>query len=466
MSSADAIEPLIQHVLRADAGNVPPAAMASARRSILDALGTTVAGAAQPGVGALRAALARTTGRAESRVAIHGERLGAMDAALVNIAMCHALEIDDAHYPAIVHPTAPSLWSALAVAESAGGVDGREPLLAVALATDVMCRLALGAPRTIDNGYHTALYSIFGGVVAAARLRRASERVLADAFGIALCRAAASVQAGSDGALVKRLQPAMSAAEGIRCVLFAEAGISGPRRVLQGRAGLYRLFNHDEGRIDRVLEGLGDDFLGTRLSIKRYPSSRCGHGPIEATLALVASHDIDPEQVEEVVVEVQPSCFARESHGYDPSRGDPQVSAQFSIDYGVAAALLWREVFIDQYSAEATRDPRLLALTRRVRVEAHRSEAGDTPYLPVTVAIRLRGRGWVRHTVRQLEGSPERPMHWNDVVEERWRRCAATHPHFARPEVQDRIVEAVDGLDRMADATRLMDLMTVPETDA
>lgn len=120
--------------------------------------------------------------------------------------MCHALEIDDSHYPAIVHPTAPTLWSALATTEELGGVRGEDFVCAVVLGIDAMARIALSAPATLDNGYHTAIYSGFGSAVTAGKLKQVSREALRDSLGIVFARAAASVQAGSDGALVKRMQ--------------------------------------------------------------------------------------------------------------------------------------------------------------------------------------------------------------------------------------------------------------------
>jgi 2-methylcitrate dehydratase PrpD len=109
-------------------------------------------------------------GREEATVALFGDKMPAHHAILANVVMCHALEIDDSHYPAIVHPTAPTLWTGLATAELLGGAHGEEFLCAVALGIDSMARIALGAPATLDNGYHTAIYSGFGAAVTAAKL--------------------------------------------------------------------------------------------------------------------------------------------------------------------------------------------------------------------------------------------------------------------------------------------------------
>jgi 2-methylcitrate dehydratase PrpD len=373
---------------------------------------------------------------------------------LANVLMCHALEIDDSHYPAIVHPTAPTLWSALATAEQLGGARGEAFLCAVVLGIDTMARIALSAPATLDNGYHTAIYSGFGAAVAAAKLLDADADVLRNALGIVFARAAASVQAGSDGALVKRMQPAMNASEGIKAVQFARAGITGIHNILEGQFGIARLFNHAPLDKGPLLEGLGRRFLAGELTTKRYPTSRCAHGPIEGTLVLVRAHDIAPEDVLEVRVAVQESCYRREAKPFDPHEGTPQVKAQFSIDYCVAAAVLWRDVFIREMQDERILDPQVLEMTRRVKV-AHNTVKGRTQYLPVAVAIKTK-QGELHTDVTSLKGSPEDPLTWDEIVHERVGRCA---PHSAVEMTQARIDALIGHCRNLAHMNDVRDLV-------
>ena len=455
----DAIEPLIENVVRTRPEDLPADAIEGAARSILDAFGTTLAGSSAPGVTPLLKALREWGGREEARVALFGYTLPAYHAVLANVLMCHALEIDDSHYPAIVHPTASTLWSALATAEQMGGARGEDFVCAIVLGIDTMARIALCAPATLDNGYHTAIYSGFGAAVTAAKLQDTDAATLRNALGITFARAAASVQAGSDGALVKRMQPALNASEAIKAVRYARGGITGIHNILEGQFGVGRLFNH--GPIDKapLLEGLGKRFLTSELTTKRYPTSRCAHGPIEGTLELVRRHDIAPEDVLEVEVAVQESCHKRESKPFDPNEGTPQVKAQFSIDYCVAAAVLWRDVFIREMQDECILSPQVLAMTRRVKVRLN-PEKGRTQYLPVTVTVRTR-RGEFRANVTRLKGSPEDPLSWDEIVAERLNRCA---PHSAvelpRQQIEE-LIEQCRGIGKMADARRLVTLMNV-----
>lgn len=458
----DAIAALVENVVRTGPRDLPADAFEGASRSILDAFATTIAGSTAPGVAPLLSMLEEWGGRGEATVALFGMRLPAYHAVLANVLMCHALEIDDSHYPAIVHPTAPTLWAALATAEQLGGVSGENFVCAIALGIDTMARIALSAPATLDNGYHTAIYSGFGAAVTAAKLLRCDAKTLHDALGITFACAAASVQAGSDGALVKRMQPAMNAANGVKAVRFARAGITGIRNVLEGQFGIGRLFNHAPLDKGPLLDCLGKYFLSSELTTKRYPTSRCAHAPIEGTLALVRQNDIVPDEVTEVRVAVQESCHKRESKPFDPGEGTPQVKAQFSIDYCVAAAVLWRDVFIREMQDECILDPRVLALARRVKVVLN-PEKGKTQYLPVDVEIRTK-RGVFTTNVTQLKGSPQEPLAWDEIVTERLERCVPYGAVKLPKTGIDSLVKQCRDLRGVKDVRSLLNCLTVNKT--
>jgi 2-methylcitrate dehydratase PrpD len=458
----DAVAALVENVVRTGPRDLPADAFEGASRSILDAFATTIAGSTAPGVVPLLGVLEEWGGREEATVALFGKRLPAYHAVLANVLMCHALEIDDSHYPAIVHPTAPTLWAALATAEQLGGASGEDFVCAIALGVDTMARIALSAPATLDNGYHTAIYSGFGAAVAAAKLFRCDAKTLRDALGITFACAAASVQAGSDGALVKRMQPAMNAANGVKAVRFARAGITGIHNILEGQFGVGRLLNHAPLDKGPLLDRLGTYFLTSELTTKRYPTSRCAHAPIEGTLALVRENDIVPEEVTEVRVAVQESCHKRESKPFDPSEGTPQVKAQFSIDYCVAAAVLWRDVFIREMQDECILDPRALALARRVKVVLN-PEKGDTQYLPVVVEIRTE-RGVFTTKVTRLKGSPQEPLTWEEIVAERLGRCVPYSAVKLSGAGLDSLVNQCRSLRSVKDVRSLLNCLKVNKT--
>ncbi|GGC66433.1 MmgE/PrpD family protein [Chelatococcus reniformis] len=453
---ADVVVPLADHIVGLAYDDLSVQAIAAAKLFILDTLAATVIGSDQPGIAAIVDTLARQGGRPDATVAMWGYRLPAHEAVIANVAMAHALEIDDAHYPAIVHPTSPSLWAALATAEVMGGASGRDLITAVAGAVDLMVRLGLAAPRTLYLGYHTALFSGFGAAAAAGKLRRLDAATLRDAFGITFSQAGATVQAATDGALVKRLQPAFNAADGLKAVDLAMRGITGIRNVFEGPYGFYRLFNHSA--LDRapLLGELGRRFYGAELTIKRYPTSRCANGPIECALELVRRYDVRPDEVESVVVEVSQGCVEICGAPYLPDPEPSQTFAQFSIPYTVAAAILWRDVFAAQMRPEALGDPAVVALAARVTAAVRPGGAGSMSFTPVTIRLATRDGRVLVHTVEELKGSPERPMSWDEIIAERVQRVGAFSRIPFNQDRIDRLVDVAGRLERLADARDLV----------
>ena len=79
---------------------------------------------------------------------LRGTRLPALQAAVLNASMGHALDFDDTlDTGGSIHPDVSVLASVLAAADRLGGVSGRNVLLAVALGLDVSCRIAPGRHR-------------------------------------------------------------------------------------------------------------------------------------------------------------------------------------------------------------------------------------------------------------------------------------------------------------------------------
>ncbi len=457
---------LARHIVALRFEDLPAEVVAATKLCILDTLSATLAGSTQPGIAPIIKTLREWHADGESSVALYGHRLPACEAIVANVAMAHALEIDDAHYPAIVHPTAPTLWAALAIAQARGGIDGKALITAVAGGIDLMVRLGLAAQKTLYLGYHTALISGFGAAAVAGKLQGLSAGQLHDAFGITFSQAGATVQAAKDGALAKRLQPAFNASDGIRAVSLAQIGVTGIHNVFEGRFGFYRLFNHSDCDRQLILDGLGERFHGTDLTIKRYPTSRCAHAPIEGTIALVKAHNILPGDVENVQVSVSEGCLNVAGAPFTQSMQQSQTSAQFCIGYAVAAAITWRDVFVDQVQQEALNSPGIMELASKVRVTVDPALSGEMSFTPVTLRIDTRSGESYTHTVTSLKGSPGNQLTWDEVVRERLQRAAR---YSARPlEAADvkKLEHAVATLETLDDANVIAGILNGVESDS
>ena len=166
--------------------DLPLAAVATAKRSILDTLGVCMAATgAAPEVAAVRS----FTEAASTPIGVpalgFGWPLPTLEAVFWVGALSHALDYDD--YADIVHPSAPVVSAILPIAQSVPPVDGRTAIAAVALGQDVIIRIALALGRTVgDYGWLPSLPGAIGAALASSKVLGLGEEETRNAIGLAL----------------------------------------------------------------------------------------------------------------------------------------------------------------------------------------------------------------------------------------------------------------------------------------
>ena len=110
------------------------------------------------------------------------------------------------------------------------------------------------------------------------------------------------------------------------------------------------------------------------------------HAGINAALALVIDNNLKPEYISEVVIHVGFGQVANFYYAKPFSIRDfPQGDAAFSYIYTVATALVNKSVFIQNFSEQAIRDPRVQSMIKKIKM-AERPEGAE---LGVQVDLRL-----------------------------------------------------------------------------
>lgn len=380
---------------------LPPAAIAAAKRIMRDTLAVAWAGSQAPGLPELRRAMAGAG--TECVLWGTGERAGVSEAAFLNGVAAAALDYDAMHLDALVHHDIVLLPAMLAAAEREH-VDGQRFITALAAATDVMCRLGQ-ATREHSGWFYTSIHGVFAAAAGCAMLLGLKESAIRDAFGIALFHVGGTQQSMVEKALTKRAMSAFAARAGLFSAQLARAGTSAPREAFEGKFGFYAMYESGDPAV--AARALGERYHGVDTSIKKFPSCGCNHAVIEATLQLAHEHDLRPDDV--IGARAVISNYMNRLVGglYDPT-SNPQVAAQFSVQYSVAAALLHRRLGVAQIQADAARDPAAIALAHKVEVVIDDARAGQLA--PAEVELHTRSRGWLKRRISALPGSPESPL--------------------------------------------------------
>lgn len=443
---------LAVHVVGASIEDVPAVSLEATRRDVLDTFGSMLGGSGAPGIKELVAVTSRWGGKEEASLAVIGNKMPAHHAALVNSAMGHALDFDDTYDKGgHIHPGTSVLAASLAVGESLGGVAGDRLMLAVTLGLDVSCRLALAAYD--DRGWHrTASFGIFGATAAAGKLLGLSQDQMVHAFGIAYSQAAGNRQCIVDGALTKRFQAGQAAHGAVLSVFLAKEGFTGAANVFAGQYGFFPMYQPDGYDLSVITDGLGDEFLGDRISLKPYPCGRPTHSYIDAAVKLHHQLDLGRNTLRSVTVRTGPETYAsRYSASSGVVRPQQQVEAQFSLPYLIGCALVLGGVGIDQITAFD--DPSVLAASALVKFESKEGVPKGWAEIEVVCA----GGESVSVELEPPPGSPDKPMS-PEHLKEKFRDCAAHALHPAPASSVDEMIALILGSDSMGDSRDLIKL--------
>lgn len=427
-TAADAGLELVRFAARLRFADIPDFVIAKKKQHIVDVIGAALAGTTAEGIPELCRLASEWGGRREATIiGSGGVRVPAPLAALTNAAMGRALEMDDVHEKAMCHPTVAVTPLALAVAESAGDISGKEFLSAVIAGEEVLSRLCLAPEYHVSGPKHrprgwsfTYQAGILGGAVAAGKLLRLEEAALHDAFGNAYTALAGNQQCVQEGVLAIRVQQGVCAQTAVQSALFARAGISGTKHSLEGKFGWLSFWHGNQYDRKELLGELGSRWEVANFSIKPYPCGKITHPSIVATLQVMSQSGLTAEDVERITIHVN----SRESwdevvHPVEKKRMPPSaVEAPFCLPYLCAVALVKGSVRLEDVNEPAIRDPKVLAMAQRVYpVLDPDSEISRGRIMPFPVTVDLLGKdGRIFSSRCEFPvGHPKNPMTGADI---------------------------------------------------
>ena len=445
---------LAEYVCGAAFADAPIDAIEVVKNQLLTVLGTTIAGASAEGCEPLVDLYRELGGKEEATILIHGGKVPAQSAALVNGVMARALDFCDALAPG-AHIGSSLVPAALAAMELAGGCSGIEFLTSLIIGTEVGVRLNL-TESSYDGFDPTGVCVVFSSTAAAARILGLNQGETLNALALAFNRCAGSFQSNVDGSLAVRVIQGWVAETGLMCARFASLGITGPKNFLEGVYGYFHLFGRDRIDPETVVADLGSRFELHKVLFKKYPSCGLTLGSTDVILGLAQEYGIDPAGIDRIEVTVPPYAYKLVGHPFQLG-SNPKVNAQFSIAYCVANALLRKCSKLPHFEESAIKDPAVLELAKKVRVisDAALEARGHTP-LDMRVVM-FDGRIYERG-IDIAPGFPGNALNREDH-EQRLRDCVA----FARKPLQEQkigeIIKSIDSLEKIEDVRNMIPLM-------
>ncbi len=353
-------------------------------------------------------------GKPQATVIPDGSKTSCQLAAMVNAASSHAVEMDDLHKPSVLHPAAPVIPAALAVAER-DGISGAGFLPAIVGGYEVAIRAgeALG-PSHYRFWHTTATCGVFGAAAAVGKLLHLTSEQIVWALGSAGTQSAGLWEFLAEGAMSKQLHPAKAAADGLLAALLAQQGFTGASRIFEGEKGLSRA-TCAAPDLARLTEGLADSpFRILENSFKAHAACYHIHSTIDAVLSLKAQFNLKPAEIRKISIRLY-SVALDLLEKVEPLS---PYTAKFSIPYCVAMALLHGRVGLTDFHEERIRDRTIHQLMSSVAIQ--RDPELDQAYPDRWPAIvRVETAAGAEHETRvdYPKGDPNNPMTREELIE-------------------------------------------------
>ncbi|MBI3127691.1 MAG: MmgE/PrpD family protein [Candidatus Tectomicrobia bacterium] len=419
---------------------------------VLDALGCAIGSLGAEPIEHLRKH-AEEFGGAPLSTLIGGGQTAPDRAAFYNTALVRDLDFNDSYMgkKGTVHPS-DNLGAVLAAAEYAGA-SGTDFIPALALAYQVQCRLA-DVAGSEARGFDQGVAGAYGSAAGAARALGLHAKRAAHAIAIA--------GASNNPLFVTRTGHishwkgfAMAAAgmNAAHAAFLAMRGVTGPLAVFEGTGGMMEAVS-GPFEIDWSREKL-DRVLG--VAIKKYNAGVHSQTALEAALELREKHGFKGEEIEAVEVGLYERAYNIMGGGKYGGKHDirNKETADHSLPYVLAAALLDGQLLPAQYAPARIAAPDVQALLRKVKVVLAEDLTARYPaHSCARVKITLKDGRSFADEHEDYEGFPTRPMRWETVAAKFHALAAPRAPEPLRRDIE----EACARLDsiRVRDLTALL----------
>jgi 2-methylcitrate dehydratase len=396
--------------------DIPQDAIYEAKRFLLDSIGCALAATQNDDMQAMYRFTEKLGGTPEATVIGTGSKTNAPNAALMNGLLIRALDYNDIYW--VQDPSHPSdlLGAVLATAE-ANRRNGADALVATVIAYELEMRWCHAAtPGIREVGWHHASLTQFVSPLVAGKLYGLGIDQLVAAMGISGSShfTLGGVVAGHLTNMKNTADP-LAAQAGVYAALMAREGYEGPVHVIEGKEGLIEVLTNVTWDTGALLDGLGDDFLITKCSYKAFPTEALTHQPISAALKVIDEHEIRHDQIQEILVRTTTRGADILS---DPSKYKPDTreTADHSLPYVIAAAVVDGNVLPESFEEHKLRDPDIRATLQKIKVVADPEIDALFPDIKrASVTITLQDGSKHSAQTDYAKGSPEDPLSDEDL---------------------------------------------------
>ncbi|AEB10926.1 MmgE/PrpD family protein [Marinithermus hydrothermalis] len=393
--------------------DLPDATVHEVKRRVLDSIGVGIAAFTEALPKAARAWAYARPHPEGARLWGTPARAAPEVAAFANGVLVRYLDYNDTYLSR--EPLHPSdmLPALFAVAEWRRA-NGRAFLVAAALAYEVAVRLC-DAASLRAHGWDHVNYITIGTALGASRLLGLEAAALEHALALAVVpHAAMRATRAGELSMWKGAAAAAAARGGVFAATLAAHGVTGPPQAFEGEMGFVQQLLGGAGFDEAAFAGLEAGHPPTavlKTHLKRWPVEYHAQSAVEAALALHKALG-DPQRIARVRIETFRTAY--EIIAKDPEKWAPTTreTADHSLPYIVAVALLDGAVSRATFAPERIQDPRLRAfLAEKVTLEeAPELSRGYPEGVPHRITVHTTDGRMLTQEVRHPRGHAANPM--------------------------------------------------------
>jgi 2-methylcitrate dehydratase len=417
--------------------DLPENVINAAKRFLYDSIGCAFGAYKTKDVNIIRDIYNDLGGKEEATVIAFGDRIPAVNAAFVNSQMIRSLDFNDIYWKD--DPSHPSdiIPAPLAIGELKN-LSMKEVITAIVLAYEFEQRLCeFAKPGIRERKWHHATLTQFVSPIVAGKLLGLNIDQMVNAIGISGshnhtigCPTAGKLT------MMKNTVDPMAVQSGVMAALMALKGFTGTEKVFEGKEGFMDCFGGWDSKkeeispivfkgresetewswdLEALIGNLGKDWKILDCSMKAFPTEALTHTHISATLKTIINNDIKYDQIDSVTVTtIARACdILFDSQKYKP---ESRETADHSLPYCIAAAIVDRKVTTNSFDQEKINDPKIREVIQKIKGEASIEFEKMFPQKqPSKVVIKtVDGKEFTEY-LEYPKGDPREPMSMIDL---------------------------------------------------
>ena len=370
-------------------------------------------------------------------------------AAFANTIMVRYLDFNDAYRMKDAGHPSDAIPAILAIGEAIHA-EGKSLIEAIVLAYEIQCRMI--EEVVLDkNGWDQPVYLGLGTALSVGKLMGLNQEQLGNAAALALVPNVALYQSRvGELSMWKAGAAGMAVRQGIFAATLAREGMTGPEEAFEGKFGI---INQVTGPFEfEPLGGKDKQFAIERSNLKTHPVRDSIQLFIKTAIDL--GKKISQDQVRSLLVLTYASSYRTAVEPQELWKPNTRETADHSIPFCIAAALIDGDVTAETFSRERFRDADVLDLISRMEV---REDPEFTKQTPGKRNARIEatthsGEAQVAHRIVTAEDVQKG---WSDkAVEEKYLKLV----QGVLTQAQTRaILDLLWGLEDINDSARILD---------